>query len=94
MAKRFTLIEALKGCCPEIELFIREAVSLKAEYQEAEQGLAAFAQHVAMQGGVMIDRQALIERRSARDRLATRFESRHRKDSGVRLLLSKIWTSD
>src|SRR6202042_525180 len=72
--KRFTLIEA-ERVLPEIEAIIREAVSLKAEYQEAEQGLAAFAQHVAMQGGVMIDRQALIERRAERDGLASRLKA-------------------
>ena len=74
MAKRFTLIEA-ERLLPEIEAVIREAVSLKAEYQEAEEGLQSFARHVAMQGGVMIDRQALIERRSARDGLATRLKA-------------------
>ena len=86
MPKRFTLIRA-ERLLPEIEVAIREAVSFKAEYQEAEQGATVLrAATLAMQGGIMIDRQALIDRRSARDRLATSLKAAIEKDSGVRLL--------
>jgi hypothetical protein len=65
--KRFTLIEA-EGLLPEIETLIREAVSLKTKYQEAEQTLQSFAQRVAMQGGVVVDRGAVLQNRAQRDR--------------------------
>ena len=67
MPKRFTLIEA-ESLLPEIETLIREAVSLKSQYQEAEQALQSLAQRVAMQGGVMVDRAAVLQNRAQRDR--------------------------
>jgi hypothetical protein len=65
--KRFTLIEA-ERLLPEIQAIIREAVSLKTQYQEAEQALHSFAQRVAMQGGVVVDREAVLQNRAERDR--------------------------
>jgi len=65
--KRFTLIEA-ERLLPEIETIIREAVSLKSQYQEAEQALHSFAQRIAMQGGVVVDRAAVLQNRAQRDR--------------------------
>ena len=67
MPKRFTLIEA-ERLLPEIQAIIREAVSLKTQYQEAEQALHSFAQRVAMQGGVVVDREAVLQNRAERDR--------------------------
>jgi hypothetical protein len=65
--KRFTLIEA-ERLLPEIDTIIREAVSLKTQYQEAEQAIHSFAQRVAMQGGVVVDRGAVLHNRAQRDR--------------------------
>jgi hypothetical protein len=65
--KRFTLIEA-ESLLPEIGTMIGEAVALKTQYQEAEQGLQTFAHHVAMQGGVVVDREAVLQNRAQRDR--------------------------
>jgi hypothetical protein len=65
--KRFTLIEA-ERLLPEIQAIIREAVALKTQYQEAEQALHSFAQRVAMQGGVVVDREAVLQNRAQRDR--------------------------
>ena len=67
MPKRFTLIEA-ERLLPEIQAIIREAVSLKTQYQEAELALQSFAQRVAMQGGVVVDREAVLQNRAQRDR--------------------------
>src|SRR5438067_13382431 len=67
MAKRFTLGEA-ERLLPEIEELIREAVSLKTQYVEAEEALQAISQRVAMQGGMMIDRDVVLRGRAARDR--------------------------
>ena len=66
MPKRFTLSEA-ERLLPEIETIIREAVSLKALYQETEQELQSFAQRVAMAGGMSVDRDAVLQQRADRD---------------------------
>jgi len=74
MAKRFTLTEA-ERLLPEIEKIIREAVSLKSRYQEAEQAIQTFAQRVAMQGGVVIDRETVLRQRAERDRCGERLKT-------------------
>ena len=73
MPRRFSLTEA-ESLLPEIETILREAVSLKSQYQEAEQAIAAFAQRVAMQGGVVVDRGSVLRSRAQRDGLGVRLE--------------------
>ena len=74
MPKRFTLAEA-ERLLPEIEKLIREAVSLKAQYMEEEEALQAISQRVAMQGGMTIDRDAVLRGRAARDRHGERLKA-------------------
>jgi hypothetical protein len=74
VAKRFTLIEA-ERLLPEIEALIREVVSLKSDYQEAEQELHSFAQRVAMQGGVVVNREFVLQGRVRRDRIGERLKA-------------------
>lgn len=69
MAKRFTLVEA-QSLIPEVSRLLTDAVSLKGEYQEAEQAIQTWNQHVAMMGGVMVDRSRAIDTRKKRDRSA------------------------
>jgi len=73
MPRRFSLTEA-ESLLPEIETILREAVSLKSQYQEAEQAIAAFAQRVAMQGGVVVDRASILQSRAQRDGLGVRLK--------------------
>ena len=73
MPRRFSLTEA-ESLLPEIETILREAVSLKSQYQEAEQAIAAFAQRVAMQGGVVVDRGSVLRSRAQRDGLGVRLK--------------------
>jgi len=73
MPRRFSLTEA-ESLLPEIETILREAVSLKSQYQEAEQAIAAFAQRVAMQGGVVVDRSSVLRSRAQRDGLGVRLK--------------------
>jgi len=73
MPRRFSLAEA-ESLLPEIEALLREAVSLKTQYVEADQAINTFAQHVAMQGGVMVDRDAVLESRARRDSLGERLK--------------------
>ncbi len=74
MAKRFTLTEA-ESLLPEIDSIMREAVSLKAKYLEAEETIQAFAQRVAMQGGVLVDRETVLQNRADRDAHGERLKS-------------------
>ena len=74
MAKRFTLTEA-ESLLPEIDSIMREAVSLKAKYLEAEEVIQTFAQRVAMQGGVLVDRDTVLHNRADRDTHGERLKS-------------------
>jgi hypothetical protein len=74
MSRRFTLSEA-ESLLPEIETLLRQAVGLKAQYLEAEQRIQAQTQRVAMQGGVIVDRAAVLEKRAGRDRLGEGLKS-------------------
>lgn len=58
MSRRFTLEEA-ESLLPEIEKSIREAISLKSEFDQAQRELQAITQRVIMLGGVLLDRQAI-----------------------------------
>lgn len=68
MPKRFTVAEA-EGLLPKIEKKIREAVFLKSQYEDAERSIQSFGQRVAMQGGMAIDRDAVLRQRAERDLL-------------------------
>jgi len=69
MPRFFTLQQAQKAL-PEVESAIREAISLKAEYQRAEAEWQGFARRVALQGGVMADHSQLLEQKKHRESTA------------------------
>ncbi|MBI1791123.1 MAG: DUF2203 domain-containing protein, partial [Acidobacteria bacterium] len=69
MAKRFTLIEA-ERLLPQVEGSIRKAVACKQQYQEAEQTLESLLNRVQLSGGMVVDRQAVLEHRRRRDESA------------------------
>lgn len=89
MPKRFTLDEAAR-LLPEVESLIREAVSLKAQYQEAEQALHSFTQRVAMQGGMVVDREAVLQRRVERDRHGERLKAAVEKIQEIGCLIKDL----
>ena len=66
MAKRFTLAEA-QALVPHVDRLLREAIALKAEYDEAEGAMQKFTQRVMMMGGVSVDRERAIDIRSRRE---------------------------
>ena len=74
MAKRFTLTEATR-LLPEIDKLIRDAVTLKSAFQDAEGALHAFNQRVAMSGGMVIDRDQVMELRAARESRGERLKA-------------------
>ncbi|HUB80830.1 MAG TPA: DUF2203 domain-containing protein [Bryobacteraceae bacterium] len=66
MARRFTLVEA-QGLLPRVEALLRQAIELKSEYQAAEETVQAFAQRVSLMGGMLVNREQVIDARSRRD---------------------------
>ncbi len=66
MAKRFTLAEA-QSLIPEVSRLLRDAVSLKDAYQEAEQAIQTRTRRITMLGGVLVDRNQAIDARKRRD---------------------------
>lgn len=69
MPKRFTLEEA-RRILPEVSGLLREAVSVKAGYEEAENSFQALTQKVMLRGGMAVDRERALDLRSRRDRCA------------------------
>ena len=74
MSRRFTLEEA-ESLLPEIEKSLREAISSKAEFEEAETALQSVNQRVIMLGGVLVDRSAVYQNRLRRDQSAERLKA-------------------
>ena len=74
MARRFTLAEA-QSLIPEVSRLLRDAVSLKGAYQEAEQAIETWTQRITMMGGVMVDRNQAIDARKRRDTSAAKLRS-------------------
>jgi hypothetical protein len=66
MAKRFSLAEA-QSLIPRVDSLLREAVSLKTDYQEADKVIQGVAQRVALMGGMIVDRDQTIEAKRRRD---------------------------
>jgi len=66
MARRFTLQEA-ESVLPEIEASLREAISLKSEFELAEGELQSINRRVMMLGGMLIDREEIQRLKQRRD---------------------------
>jgi hypothetical protein len=74
MPKRFTLAEA-QSLIPGVDRLLREAVSLKSDYQEAEHAIQAMAHRVSMMGGMVVDREHAIDSKNRRDAVAAKLRS-------------------
>ena len=66
MSRLFTVPEA-ESLLPEIESTVREALSLKAAYQQAERRLQETTRRIAMLGGTLVNPQPLMADRSRID---------------------------
>lgn len=71
MSKRFHLAEAQR-LIPEVSRLLSDAIAAKSEYQETEGAVQAFSTRVAMMGGVILDREAVLEARKRRDQVVAR----------------------
>lgn len=74
MARRFTLAEA-QSLIPQVDALLRDAVSMKSEYQEAEQAIQAIAQRVALMGGMIVNREQAIDNKNRRDAVASKLRA-------------------
>jgi len=66
MPKRFSLAEA-QALIPMLDRLLREAIALKADYEEAERQVQSFSEHVMMMGGVAVDRARVLDLRKRRE---------------------------
>jgi hypothetical protein len=73
MPKHFTLTQA-EALVALIEESVRQAVALKASYEEAETELQGIHQRIAMLGGAQVDRERLLALRGRRDATAARLK--------------------
>ena len=69
MAKRFTLAEA-QSLVPTVDRLLREALTLKEDYDEAEGAIQAFTERVMMMGGLFADREQALANRQRREVVA------------------------
>jgi len=69
MPRYFTLQQAEK-LLPEVEFTIREAISHKADYQQAEEEWQAFATRITMLGGVRVDHSQVMDLKQQRESAA------------------------
>jgi len=74
MSKRFTLAEAQR-LIPQVDKLLREAITIKAEYDKGEAAMQAFTERVMMMGGISVDRAVALEARTQRDSAAARLRA-------------------
>src|SRR4051812_25000300 len=69
MPKYFTRDQA-ERLLPKVEKAIRDAVFVKADFQEADQTLRASTRAILMSGGMNVNRERMLEIRQRRDTAA------------------------
>ena len=74
MSKRFTLSEAGR-LLPKVGKWVGQAVTLKSEYERAEQTFQDLLQHLTLMGGVVVDRDRARADKARRDQCAQRLKS-------------------
>jgi len=74
MQKFFTRDQA-ERLLPAVETSIREALYLKAEFQECDTELRTTARSIMMSGGMTIDRDHMLDIRQRRDSAASQIQS-------------------
>ncbi len=67
---RFFTLQQAEQLLPDVAAAIREAISLKAEYEKNELEWHTFSRRIAVQGGVRVDRAYLLEQKNRRQEVA------------------------
>jgi hypothetical protein len=73
MPRYFTVSEA-EGLLPRVEQHLRDAISLKSDYQRADEQLNDALRRIAMLGGSVVDREQILSIRAVRDTSAARLK--------------------
>ena len=71
MPRRFKLHDA-ERLLPQVSSALRDAIAIKAKYEEADTEMDSATHRIAMLGGAMIDRQQMLALRGRRDACASR----------------------
>ena len=74
MSKLFTLREA-EQLLPQIRDWMREAVSLKSRYDEAEHAVRALAERIMVMGGIIVDSERAAEDKARRENAGQHLKS-------------------
>ena len=67
---RFFTLQQAEQLLPEVESAIRDAISLKSEYQQAEEEWHSFSHRITMLGGMLVDHSQVREQKNRREALA------------------------
>ncbi|MFN7994036.1 MAG: DUF2203 domain-containing protein [Bryobacteraceae bacterium] len=74
MSRRFTLWEA-ERILPQIRGWVREAVTLKSDYDEAEQAVQSLSERIMVMGGIVVDGQRAVDNKARRETAAQRLKT-------------------
>jgi len=74
MARRFTLWEA-ERMLPQIRDWMREAVAMKSQYDEAERAVQTLSMRITMMGGIVVNRERAAEDIGRRDTAGQRLRA-------------------
>src|SRR5260370_15558577 len=64
---RFFTIQQAERLLPEVESTIRDAISAKSGYEQAEEEMQNFSRRIMMLGGVVVDHTRVLEHRDRRE---------------------------
>ncbi|MGP0073853.1 MAG: DUF2203 domain-containing protein [Bryobacteraceae bacterium] len=64
---RFFTLQQAETILPDVETAIREAISLKTEYERTQSDWQSLAQRVAVMGGMRMDRAHVVEQKNCRE---------------------------
>ena len=71
---RYFRIEEAQGLIPQVERHLRDAVSLKNEYQKADENLTGELHRIGMLGGSIVNRDRILGMRAERDSSGARLK--------------------
>jgi hypothetical protein len=71
---RFFTLQQAEQLLPDVESAIRDAISLKSEYEQAEDEWQSFSRRVTMLGGVLVDHSQLRKQKNQRESVAHRLK--------------------
>lgn len=71
---RFFTLDQAERLLPDVETSVREALFLKAEFQESDSSLRETARAIILSGGMNVDRDHMLQTRQRRDAAASQLQ--------------------